>query len=42
MLSYLRPCPAKSLSPSSKNKIINKRLKKDKKFHDVITLSDVK
>lgn len=41
MLSYLRPCPAKSLAPSSKNKIINKRLKKDKKFHDVITLSDV-
>lgn len=42
MLTFLRPCPKKSLPPSAKKKIINKRLKKDKKFHEVITLNDVK
>jgi sialic acid synthase SpsE len=41
MLTYLRPCPNGSLSPIKKNKLINKRLIKDKKFHEIITLSDI-
>ena len=41
MLTYLRPCPLKALRPSDKNKLINKRLRKDINFHEVITLADV-
>ncbi len=41
MLDYLRPWPKGSLKPSEKNKIINKRLRKDIKFHEIIKLSDV-
>ena len=41
MLTYLRPCPIKSLPPRDKKKLLNKRLKKNKKFHEVITLNDI-
>ena len=41
MLTFLRPCP-KNLYLQVQKKIINKRLKKDKKFHEVITLNDIK
>lgn len=40
-LLYLRPCSSKGLPPYLKKKIINKRLKKNIKFHQEITLKDV-
>ena len=42
MLTYLRPCPKGSISPADKNKLINKKLKKDKKFHQIISLNDIR
>ena len=41
MLDYLRPCPFGALRPCDKKKIINKRLKKDIKYHEIIKSSDV-
>ena len=42
MLDYLRPCPKGALKPSNKKMILNKKLKRNLKYHDVIKLSDVK
>ena len=42
MLEYLRPCPKGALSPSNKKMILNKKLKRNLKYHDIIKLSDVK
>ena len=41
MLDYLRPCPFGALRPCDKKKIINKKLKKDIKYHEIIKSSDV-
>lgn len=41
MLDYLRPCPYGSLKPSEKRKIVNKKLKKDIKYQEIIRLNDV-
>jgi sialic acid synthase SpsE len=41
MFDYLRPCPRGALRPCDKKKIINKKLKKDIKYHEIIKFSDV-
>ena len=41
-LTYLRPCPKSGLAPYQKKLIINKKLKKNIKFHHAIKLHDVK
>lgn len=41
-LIYLRPCPSESLPPYQKKMLINKKLKKNLKFHQEIKLKDVK
>tara|TARA_B100001057_G_scaffold482214_1_gene557229 strand:+ start:302 stop:1360 length:1059 start_codon:yes stop_codon:yes gene_type:complete len=42
MLTYLRPCPDQALKPSDKKLILNKRLRKRLKYHDIICKKDVK
>ena len=39
--TYLRPCPKNALSPSDKKILINKKLKKNIAFHEVITKKNV-
>ena len=40
MFDYLRPCPRGALRPCDKKKMINKKLKKDIKYHEIIKFSD--
>lgn len=42
MITYLRPCPNQALRPSDKKIILNKKLKKDLNYHDLILKKDVK
>tara|TARA_Y100000817_G_scaffold313879_1_gene311054 strand:+ start:999 stop:2057 length:1059 start_codon:yes stop_codon:yes gene_type:complete len=41
-LVYLRPCPRNALRPSDKKLILNKKLKKNIKHHEIISIMDVK
>ncbi len=41
-LEYLRPCPKNALRPSEKKLILNKKLKRSLKRHDLICVKDVK
>lgn len=41
MLDFLRPCPHKALRPLDMKKIINKKLRKIVKYHEIIGLKDV-
>ena len=40
-LVYLRPCPRNALRPSDKKVILNKKLKKNIKYHEIISIMDV-
>lgn len=42
MLDFLRPCPKDALRPSDKKLILNKKLKKNLQYHDIIKSSDVR
>ena len=41
MLVYLRPCPSNALRPCENKKIINKKLKRNIKYHEIIKINDV-
>ena len=41
MLVYLRPCPSNALRPCDNKKIINKKLKRNIKYHEIIKINDV-
>lgn len=41
-LVYLRPCPENAIEPYRKNEIVGKKLKKNIKYHEILTLKDLK